>query len=234
MISVDRVYQTVRSILNTNIRGNVDPATIRLHINKAVNEINENLFTEINIAFNRQNRGLVNIGSLNVSKNILSKINYYQEEIEDVEIIDGSCELPDDLKLLDTVFYTTTDEEDVELEILNRRSEFNLVKTQCSMSFPICFHSGKLLKIAPSQIGMVNIGYLRKHKVANWTYEVINGAEIFNPSHPNFQDIDIHPSEESNVILTTLKYCGLNLKEQDIQAFVSRSENMELNNKLSN
>jgi hypothetical protein len=57
----------------------------------------------------------------------------------------------------------------------------------------------------------------------------VNDAELFNPSAVGFQDIDLHPSEESNVVLKTLSRLGINLKEEDLQNITMNKEQIEFN-----
>jgi hypothetical protein len=43
MISVDRVYKTVLTLANSDIRGNVTPSELKLVLNDVVNEVYEGL-----------------------------------------------------------------------------------------------------------------------------------------------------------------------------------------------
>jgi hypothetical protein len=58
---------------------------------------------------------------------------------------------------------------------------------------------------------------------------VINGSELFNPSASDFQDIDLHPSEENNVVMRTLKRFGVNLKEEDLYKATATEETQDFN-----
>jgi uncharacterized protein YpuA (DUF1002 family) len=70
--------------------------------------------------------------------------------------------------------------------------------------------------------------------MANWTYNVVGGAELFNPSANDFQDIDLHPSEENNVIVRVLLRFGVNLKENEIQQAINAKDNLDFNQLNSN
>ena len=84
--------------------------------------------------------------------------------------------------------------------------------------------------MAPESIDAdVVLFYLRQPKIANWTYSVVGTAEVFNPSLQGFQDIDLHASEESNVVLRTCLKAGINLKEQDLKALMQAIETRQLN-----
>lgn len=70
---------------------------------------------------------------------------------------------------------------------------------------------------------------MRNPLIPNWTYNIVDDAELFNPSASDFQDIDLHISEENNVLVRTLKRFGINLKEQDLQGITVAEENKDFN-----
>ncbi|WP_430611496.1 hypothetical protein [Flavobacterium sp. JP2137] len=230
MISIDLVYKTVLALANSDIRGNSKPSEIRLFLNNVINEIYEEYFSEINRMLNRQNKGLIGRGIENIPDRIREKLNHFLVENEPLVYQDEHFLLPSDLRFFESVFYN-----EVEVENTKSNSEFNLIKKIATKQYPIYNKSANQIKIAPSAIiDKVNINYLRNPKVPKWTYFVVNGAEVFNPSAPDFQDIDLHPSEESNVILKTLQKLGINLKEQDLQQITMNKENIEFNQENAN
>lgn len=229
MISINRVYRTVLTLANTDIRGNVTPVEIRNHINQVVNDIYEEYFYELNRSINRENKGLISGSIANLTNKIKEKLEHFL--IEDEILIDnGQAELPTDIRYLEGVFFGNE-----RIDVLKNKREFNLVKSYASEIYPVAYRKENNLIIEPYSEGdEIEITYLRNPKIANWTYRVINNTEVFDPSSPQFHDIDLHPSEESNVIIKALNLCGVNLKEQDIQAFASRKENKEFNEEITN
>ena len=229
MISVDRVYKTVLTFTNSDIRGNVKPTDFKLAVNDAINEIVEEYFYEINRLLNRQNRGLISGGLENIPERIREKILHFLVENVELNYTDPYFELPSDLRYIDTVFFSNAS-----IEFCKNNKEFNLLSnyedTKPTETFPIGIQIGNKIKIAPSTIDSdVTISYLRKPLIANWTYTVISGTELFNPSVSDFQDIDLHPSEENKVVLLTLKRFGVNLKEQDLTQMTSAKEQVNFN-----
>lgn len=228
MISINRVYKTVLTLANTDIRGNVTPAEIRNHINQVVNDIYEEYFHELNRSINRENKGLVSGSLANLTKKIQDKLQHFLKETE-IVIDSGSAALPEDLRYLESVFFGNET-----IDVLKNKREFNIVKSYASQTYPVAYLKEKSLIVEPFTNGdEIEISYLRNPKIANWTYRMINGAEVFDPSSPQFQDVDLHSSEESNVIIKTLNLCGVNLKEQDLQAFTSRKENKDFNEEIT-
>lgn len=230
MISVDRIYKTVLMFANSDIRGNVKPTDLRLALYDVVNEIVEEYFYEVNRMLNRENRGLINGGFENIPDRIREKILYFLKEDVVLNYAAPYFELPADLRYIDSVFY----QENNEVEFCKHNKEFKLLlnyaDTLPTNTNPIGLRVGNKIKVAPTTIvDEVTISYLRNPLIPNWTYTVVGGAELFNPSAPDFQDIDLHPSEENRVVLATLKRFGVNLKETDLTQMTAAREQIDFN-----
>ena len=228
-ISIDRVYKTVLTLVNTDIRGNATPAEIRLLINDSVNEIyNEYLF-EINKLTNRANRGLISSGLEDLTERIREKIQYFLVNAT-LTFTTPYFILPANAKFIEALFY----DDATEIESCRNAKEFQLLNksssTKPTLKIPICLRTENKVKVLPDTIlDKVTCSYLRTHLIANWTYTVVSGAEIYNPSLGGFQDIDLHNSEESNVVMKTLKKLGVNLKEEDIVQYSTTNEQIKNN-----
>lgn len=230
MISVNNVYKTVLMFANSDIRGNVKPTDLRLALYDVVNEIVEEYFYEVNRMLNRENRGLINGGFENIPDRIREKILYFLKEDVVLNYTAPYFELPTDLRYIDSVFY----QEKNEVEFCKHNKEFKLLlnyaDTLPTNTNPIGLRVGNKIKVAPTTIvDEVTISYLRNPLIPNWTYTVVGGAELFNPTAPDFQDIDLHPSEENRVVLATLKRFGVNLKETDLTQMTAAREQIDFN-----
>ena len=230
MISIDRLYKTVLMFANSDIRGNVKPTDLRLALYDVVNEIVEEYFYEVNRMLNRENRGLINGGFENIPDRIREKILYFLKEDVALTYSAPYFELPTDVRYIDSVFY----QDNNEVEFCKHNKEFKLLlnyaDTLPTNTNPIGLRIGNKIKVAPTTIvDEVTISYLRNPLIPNWTYTVVGGAELFNPSAPDFQDIDLHPSEENRVVLATLKRFGVNLKETDLTQMTAAREQIDFN-----
>jgi hypothetical protein len=143
--------------------------------------------------------------------------------------------LPDDLFYLESIFYDDVNE----VSVCKNSQEFNHLKrfkhTQPSVKFPIGFKIGNTVEILPATITTnVNAYYLRKPLIPKWTYTVFQGVEMFNPDASDFQDIDMHASEEDDIVARLLVKFGINLKEPDLQVAGNNEEVNEENKKNTN
>lgn len=228
MISIDRVYKTLLFFVNSDMRGNVKPDDLRLAINTVVEDVVENYFGELNRSLNKKNRGLDGNGLESIPERIRERMQYFLTESA-LTYTDPIFELPSDLRYMDAVFYNS-----VEAESCKNAREFkliaNLADVAPSTAYPIFLRNGNTIKVAPTTIiDSVTASYLRKHAIANWTFTVVNGTEIYNPSANDFQDIDLHPSEEYNVIIKTASLFGVSLKELDVVSYAERKQQQEFN-----
>ncbi|MFH6944633.1 hypothetical protein [Flavobacterium sp. FlaQc-50] len=232
---IDRVYQTVRMLANTEIRGNMKPADFDKALYAVMIEIYEQYPFELNKWTNRQSKGLVSPGQQNIVDLIAEKIDHYFKSAPSVAVA-GKFPLPTDLRYLDSVIYTTKNSEVVPCK---NASEFNLLKrfkhTQPSVDFPIGFIEDKKIEILPATItNNIVINYRRNPKIPKWTYIVINGAEQFNPDAGDFSDIDMHFSEFDVLVTGVCEKFGINLKEPDLKAAAEGEEIQKFNIENSN
>lgn len=228
-ISVDRIYQTVLMLANSDIRGNVKPRDLRLALYDVVGEIYEEYFTDLSRATNRQNRGLINSGLENLPDRIREKLQYYLVEDAPLTYASNVFSLPADHRYSDAAIYN-----DQEIEFCKNRGHFNLVKNDAdakpSTAYPIGLRVGNTIKVAPATITSgVTLTYLRNQLMPNWTFTMVDGAEVFNSSINGFQDIDMHPGEENNIVIRTLNRFGINLKENDLIGITQNKTAQEFN-----
>lgn len=226
---IDRIYQTIKMLANTDGRGNVKPSDFDKALYNVITEIVEEYPFEVNRWQNRENTGLVNDGVENVSDLIRKKMDLYLSPFSSVFSSD-IFSLPLDLKYIDSVIYNNK----AEVSCCKNNSEFNLLKNskyaKPSVDFPIALQTELGLYVLPvTIIDFIKITYVRKPKVPKWTYTVLDGVELYNPNAPDFQDADIHISEESNIIARLCIKFGINLKEPDLQASGTAEESQEFN-----
>jgi hypothetical protein len=231
---IDRVYQTVKMLANTDVRGNFKPADFDKALYNVILEKFEEYPFELNRALNRQNRGLIGNGLENIPDNILEKMQYYSKEASLVYAA-NSFTIPSDARDIDAVLYLNK----AEIFLAKNTAAFNhgtnFKHTAPTADFPIGLRIGNKLKVLPATIiTNVTMYYLRNPLIPKWTYIEYNDVELFNPSAVDFQDIDMHPSEEDDIVSRLLVKMGINLKEPDLQASANNSEQQEFNQQNSN
>lgn len=231
---IDRVYQTVKMLANSDVRGNMKPADFDKALYNVMTEKFEEYPFELTKYLNRQNRGLVGDGVENLPDIIREKLEHFLTSGL-LTYANGKFTIPANFHYLDSIIYNGLSE----LSICKNISEFNQLRrfrhTQPSIDFPIGFKINNTIEVLPAAIiDKVTAYYLRKPLVPKWTYLVIEDVEVFNPDALDFQDIDMHASEEDDIVSRLCVKFGINLKEQDLQMAGNNDEMQEDNKKNAN
>ncbi len=224
---IDRIYSKVKTFVNTDVRGNVSPAEFNLFLHDAIQSRLEELFYDFRRETVRDNRSLQAFNLANLPDRLIEKIMHYHTSLAVLVDSTGNITLPSDFKYLDNISSAT-----VELfEHVDTSKEFRIIKGCASTQYPICLTSGNTINIYPqlAENTSITVEYLREVFIPKWTYTEISGAEIFNPSATDFQDADIHASEEDEIVRRVLLRFGVNLKEEEIQAFSMQNDSKEFN-----
>lgn len=227
---IDRIFNTVKYFVNTDGRGNFTPEKFDTFLHNKVLEKFEDNFFQVNQMLNRQNRGLINGGLENIPDKIRECIEHYITP--EVALVYNApyFTLPADLHYFDTVTYNGAI-----IDLCKSNKEFKIVESSNpTIEYPIGLKQGNTLKVAPSTIvDSVMMSYLRQPIRAKWTYQDIGGVEVFDSGAGDFQDVDAHPSTEVDLTIQVLEAFGVNLKEQDLQAYTQREQATEFNQELT-
>jgi hypothetical protein len=223
---IDYIYQTCKTLINTDGIGNFRPTDFNLALNNAINEKFEENLLEVNQLVNRENRGLINGGLENIPDRIRERIQHYLK-VQPIVSTSGLYSSPPDCRYFDTI----TDANDISFEFCKNMEEFNIIKSvNASVKYPIFIKIGDKIKVAPSSITSdLNLYYLRNPSFSKWTYIVVGGNETFNPSASDFRDADIHPSERTDIVRRVCLSFGVNLKDEQIQNVMFQNEQVQNN-----
>ena len=220
---IDNIYKTIKVISNNEMRGNVTPAEFNIALYNAMLERYEEYFYELNRLLNRSNRGLTNSDFADVPNVLREKVKHFLKT-DTITTTTGSYTLPTDLRYIDGVFLNT-----VEVETANNSRVFYLAKNHSDITptteCPIYMKKGNTLELTPDTIrDDLKVCYLRNPLPPKWTYSVVNGVELYNPSAADFQDVDMHSSEQEALIRRTLLKLGINLKEPELTNYMTGEE----------
>lgn len=213
---IDIIYNTVNAISNKEQRGSLSPEKFNYLANMAVNEIYNSY--DIGKYINRANRGFTTKGIGDVVKMERERYQHFHK-FDTMVLVGGAYVLPTDCNYLDSVTYAG-----IELEQCESSREFNLLRKsgdfQASLDYPIYLKVANTLAVYPIEIvGELELYYVRKPIAPKWTYSIVRGVPLFNSSAGDFSDIDLHASEQANVILNILSQLGIKLKEPDLEKY---------------
>lgn len=225
---IDTIYQIVKVVLNKELRGNITPDEFNKVVKQVQEEIFLEYFTDINLQKNKENRGLTNGNYANLPQIIRQKIARFHS-LATIPRDLGSLmyNLPDDLYLLEDngLIYNNNVIEEAQ------GSEFGFLSSSLAMpstTFPVYENYKDAVKVYPSDIiTPIICRYLRKPADPKWTYTSVGDVELFDPTISDYQDIELHPSEFSNIVINTLSYLGINLREADVAQYAEALKQKE-------
>lgn len=235
MISVNYIRNATLFILNKNNLGYIAPSEFDIFCGLAQRDIYENLFYQYNQFINKQNKRLTGSEYANISKNIQEQIDHYAEYTNNTNFTYDSIKgtwsyTGNDLyrsENLSLVEIATQKKIDVELV---SKSQLNVLKnspmTTPSLLFPAYTKIMDEFKVVPTvpSTHTLELFYLRSPKSPKWTYTNVAGNPVFNPSASDLQNIDLHESLMIPFLVKVLSYCGLSLRENDVEAYANSEE----------
>jgi len=234
-VSVDTVYKTVLLILNKEQRGYLTPD----EFNKTATQVQLEIFNEYFEDLNQQLRVPGNDSEYSDRiKNLEEKIAIFQSETDCVyssgvfNIVIPTANPQPQLYKLGTVIYK--DEKEVQYVQPNELLELNLSPlTKPSLYWPVYKYKNFKITVYPSTIQSdISCTYIRKpyDPVWNFTVSAPNYQYVFNPvTSTNF---DLHPTEQTNLIIRILLYSGVIIKDpQIVQAAAQQIQAENINSK---
>tara|TARA_R110001583_G_scaffold59279_1_gene176436 strand:+ start:56 stop:796 length:741 start_codon:yes stop_codon:yes gene_type:complete len=235
LISVDTVYQTVLALANKEQRGYITPQEFNLFAKYAQMDIFEQYFYDLN-QFKRVPGNQSDYAD--VTGIIEEKISRFIAVHEATQSTTGIT-LPENVYRLSVV---TKDGQTCELM---SRKQANLALgnklTGATKKRPICYRLGQNeLEIRPvgnlsansTYTDMTNVAggnvrasYIRKPFDPNWTYIMVSDKAMFNADvSAGWQDFELHPSEEQNLIVKILKLAGVSIKDPALTQAATQEE----------
>ena len=224
---IDRVRNTVLTILNKESRGTIPPAEFNRLGSLAQRSIFEDTFYDYNRFVNMQNKRMTNSEYSDIPKNIRERIDLFAET-SNLTFANGDFTIDNtDIYRVMQLYFGSKVIEEVPKSVLNQLNED--IYSQPTLTYPVYVRFGDIFKVYPTEIqSNVTCFYIREPKTPKWTYTTIGGNPIYNPSAPDFQDFEIHPSEEPKLIQKILGYCGVVTRSQEvIQAAMQETINIE-------
>lgn len=245
-INVNTVYRTVLLILNKEQRGYLTPD----EFNKTATQVQLEIFNEYFEDLNQQLRVAGNDNEYSDRiKNLEEKIAVFQTEgstIYDSNTksfeVDTTQEFdaPFELYKLGTVIYNNVKE--VQYVQPNELLEINLSPiTRPSKYWPIYVYKNYRIYVYPTDIvDQITCTYLRKPVDPIWNFTLgTNYQYIYNPTQYNAttnpngsQNFELHPIEQTNLIIKILLYAGVVIKDPSIvQVAAQQIQNETVNSK---
>jgi len=237
-ISINQTRNLVMFLLNKQNRGYIGVDEFNSFANLAQMDIFENLFFQYNQFINKQNRRLTGTEYADLPKNLREQIDVFAEYTTEANFTyNGTTNLwsytgsdlyrAENLSIVETATNKKIDVQEVqkrELNVLN-----NSPMTAPSLLFPCYERIGSSFRLYPTLPSgyYSELFYLRQPRAPKWTFLLVANNPIYNASASDLQDFELHPSLFNTLIVKILSYCGLSIREAEVEQFANSEEAKE-------
>ena len=221
---INDIRNLVHFILNKESRGYITPLEFNTFAKQAQQEIVDGYFHDYNKAFvTRDTR----VNQKEILKKTKENLDKFIVPPTSLTYDNGLFVEPDDFYVTINLLYNNKEVENVDRDKLWFLLQSNM--TEPSLMYPIYVKYDGNYKVYPETIeDGIELIYFRLPKDPNWTYFMINEDAVFNPSDPNYQDLEIGHDDKMNITMRILRYAGLNIREQEIVAAAKAFEEQEI------
>jgi len=241
---INNVRKTVLSVLNKNNYGYISPDDFNMYARQAQLEVFESYFYSFNKAVNFTNQRIAGTDYADLVEKI-------EQDIDTFHVTNALTVNPAGGYFAPSL--TTTGDEAymiMGLDLLNDAGMFvggatrisnskvralvasNL--TAPSFSSAVYTENNGTFTTYPATVGAGNLEakYVRYPAEPKWTYLSFgNGEPLFNGSATDFQDFEVSPSEESELINKILQMAGMSIREIKVVETADKEEEQRKTNK---
>lgn len=222
---INNVRNTVLSLLNKENRGYLTPFEFNLYADMAQIYLFENDFEMYSKSLVKQNNRIYNTEYSDTPKFLrerLDRFSKYTNLTYDNVNLCFKFSTDNDVYKVMNLEYNGMDIEEVSKLDLNR---MKMSSVNPSLKYPVYTRVGEDFYILPTElVNNVKCLYIRRPKTPNWTYTNVNGNPLFNPTASDFQDFEIHPSQEVDLIVKILGYAGLSITSEQVVQVAKQEE----------
>ena len=244
MVNVDTVYQRVLALANKEQRGYITPQEFNLLANQAQMDIFEQYFYDLN-AFKRapgndtEHADIVNILDEKISgfENSQSVTRFDIDPPNEVYVYNLTEAIPDLHRIVNVRVYRQFMWRNVErvsqkehrqnqLGPLTRPSPLRptyTLKTPGEDLLLYFQHGGNI---------DITVDYIRTPRKVNWTYIVVGEKALANPSSADYRNFELHPSEETELVIKILALAGVTIQDDGLYQLASSEDTKNTTKKL--
>jgi hypothetical protein len=224
---INQVYTTVLAIINKDNRGYVSPLEFNLYAELAQMSLFEELFHKYSKSIVKQNARMYHSEFSDIPKHIREVIDIFTSETGISYSNPDLLWYPQANDFYRHVFMYIKnggDFEEVSKMEINRVLNNNLIAP--TLQYPVYISLNGGYRLYPNTIngGNVSLTYIRKPKQPKWTYQVVGGNPLYNPTATDFQDFELPESMFSDLVVKILGYAGVEIREADIIQLAQATE----------
>jgi hypothetical protein len=216
MINVDRIYQRVLTLANKEQRGYITPQEFNIFANQAQMDIFEQYFYDLNQFRRMPGNDTTHADMVDMLEEKISMFEFSQE----ISVTGDAAMLSDigDFYRLSSIVDPETN---VSYESISRK-EITLFQNS-PLANPTERRPVYTMDLPNSRVRLfgrvpddILVNYIGMPRRVNWTYVVLNSKALYNANAPDLQHFQLHPSEETELVLKILTLAGFTLKDPNL------------------
>ena len=222
-INVNKVYRVVLAILNKEQRGYLTPDQFNRLGRQAQLDLFEKSFYDYNRQLTKRNIQGVNSEYGDIADNIEEKIDLFAKSASLSLVSSGKYSEPSDLYR--TVQLTTSDSL-TEIEKIKKSEYAYYASSQLSApsaSYPVYYYDNGVFNIFPATVSNPVIDYIKVPADPIWGFTG-GGGGAYVYSAGASTDFELHPSDETDLVIKILAYAGVIIKDPTVIQIAQQQE----------
>ena len=218
MINVDRIYQRVLTLANKEQRGYITPQEFNIFANQAQMDIFEQYFYDLNQFIRTPGNSTVHADMVDILE---EKISFF-EVTNNLTLTTAQKVSSGDLNTLDRFYrLSSVRRRNLILESVSRK-DFRLFPNSPlaapTATRPIYMVDtvNNTIQIAGRTFAEITVDFIQSPRLVNWTYVVVGEKALYNESAIDARNFDLHPSEETDLVMKILTLAGFTLKDPNL------------------
>ena len=219
MVNVDRVYQRVLTLANKEQRGYITPQEFNIFANQAQMDIFEQYFYDLNQFRRIPGNDTMHADMVDMLE---EKINVFEVTANLQLALNAEDFSSGDLNTLNRFYRLSNVRSGNTIMESVSRKDFRMFPssplTAPTTTRPIYMIDtiNNTIQIAGDEFDDVDIDFIQSPREVSWTYIVVGEKALYNATALDAQDFDLHPSEETELVLKILTLAGFTLKDPDL------------------
>jgi len=219
MINVDRVYQRVLTIANKEQRGYITPQEFNILANQAQMDIFEQYFYDLNQFRRTPGNDTMHADMVDILE---EKISVFEVTASlglaaNPNGVAGNLDILPRFYRLSSVRSGNTIMESVSRKDFRMFPNSPLATPTTTRPIYMIDTINSVIQIAGDDtLTTADVDYIQSPNLVNWTYVVVGSKALYNGTAADAQDFDLHPSEETELVLKILTLAGFTLKDPNL------------------
>ena len=228
-INVNKVYRVVLATLNKEQRGYLTPDQFNRLGRQAQLDLFEKSFYDYNRQLSKRNIQGVNSEYGDIADNIEEKIDLFAKSAT-LTLANDATTVSAPTDHYRTIQLVTSDRA-IEIEKIKKSEYSYYASSQLSApsaSYPVYYNDNGVFNIFPATITNPVIDYIRTPEDPIWNYTG-GGTSAYTYTSSGSQDFELHPSDETDLVIKILAYAGVIIKDPAVVQVAQQQETNNIN-----